>query len=94
MRAASPTATPTASVPSLALSPGANFVAWPGSNQAVEVALGDDPSVAVVYEWDAASRTWRRYFPDLPDYLNNLETLRQGNVYWVIARSAAKLSVE
>ena len=94
VRAASPTATPTGAVPSLALSPGANFVAWPGSNQAVEVALGGDPSVAVVYEWDAASRTWRRYFPDLPDYLNNLETLRQGNVYWVIARSAAKLSIE
>lgn len=94
VRAASPTATPTGSVPSLALSPGANFVAWPGSNQPVEVALGDDPSVAVVYEWDAASRTWKRYFPDLPDYLNNLEMLRQGNVYWVIARSAAKLSID
>jgi len=86
-----PTAVPTP--PSLPLLPGANLVAWPNSNQPVADAFSKNNSVAVVYEWDPWTNTWKRYFPGLPGYLNNLEAMKQGNSYWIIAKSASKLEV-
>ena len=39
----------------------------------------------VVYKWDEAAQTWRRFLPDLEDVpgLNTLTTLQQGSTYWV-----------
>ena len=88
------TPTPVPSAPSLPLSPGANLVAWPNSNQSAEEAFGKNTSVAVVYEWDPWTHTWKRYFPGLPDYLNNLEAMKQGNSYWIVAKIASNLVID
>lgn len=80
-----PTATPTSG--SLPLSPGANFVAWPGTSMAPAEAFKGNTTVAVVYEWDAVNGEWNRYFPGLPAYLNNLKIMKQGGAYWIIAKS-------
>ena len=85
-------ATPTQPGSSLPLSPGANLVAWPGASMAVDKAFGGNNTVAVVYEWDAARGEWKRYFPGLPSFLNNLQDLRQGNAYWVIAKTKSALT--
>ena len=90
---ATTTATGTPATPSLALSPGANFVAWPGGNTAPSQVFGPDSGVRVVYEWDAGTRQWRRYFPGLPAYLNNLNTLSNGGAYWIIASKASQFQV-
>jgi uncharacterized protein YkwD len=79
--------------PSLALSPGANLVAWPATDVEPWVALGNDPSIAVVYGYDTATGRWLHYGPGLPGFANNLTMLRQGHAYWVIARSVATLRV-
>jgi uncharacterized protein YkwD len=91
-----PTATPTNSNPanSLPLSPGANLVAWPGGAVSAADAFGNSTTVAVVYEWDPATNSWKRYFPGLPAFLNNLGTLRPGNAYWVIAKGKSNLVIE
>lgn len=91
-----PTATPTrgsGGVPTLPLSPGANLVAWPGGNVSPAQVFGPDSNVAVVYEWDAATGTWKRYLPGMPGYLNTLTQLRPGSAYWVIARGQAQVAV-
>lgn len=85
-------ATPTQTGNSLPLSPGANLVAWPGGSTSAQQAFGNSNTVAVVYEWDAARGEWKRYFPGLPGFLNNLQDLRQGNAYWVIAKTKSALT--
>jgi len=87
------TATPSNPAGSLPLSPGANFVAWPGNDSDPAQAFSGNTSVSVVYEWDPASGTWNRYFPGLPGYLNNLKTMRQGSAYWIIAKAKSSLIV-
>lgn len=92
----SATATPTqppAPGNSLPLVPGANLVAWGGGNVDPAVAFAGNSSVAVVYEWDPATGEWKRYFPGLPGFLNNLKMLREGNAYWVIAKTKASLTM-
>lgn len=49
--------------------------------------------MAVVYEWDATTGEWKRYFPGLPGFLNNLRVLREGNAYWVIAKAKSSLNM-
>lgn len=96
-----PTATPTrtpAATPlptiSLALSPGANLVAWPAADSNPAIVMGGAGSnVAIVYAWDEASGTWKRYGPSLPSFMNNLTLLKQGQSYWVIARTAGAVSL-
>ena len=87
-----PTSTPTAPGNSLPLSPGANLVAWPGGNMSAQEAFGGNTTVAVVYEWEGASGQWKRYFPGLPGFLNNLRDVRQGSSYWVIAKTKSALT--
>jgi len=55
-------------------------------------AFAGTSTVAVVYEWDAATGEWKRYFPGLPGYLNNLKSMKQGTAYWIIAKAKASLS--
>lgn len=95
-RTPSPTATATARANpagSLPLSPGANFISWPGASTSAAEAFGSNTSIAVVYEWDPATGAWKRYFPGLPGFLNNLQTLRQGSPYWVIAKATSAIRV-
>lgn len=73
--------------------PGANLVAWGGGNVDPAVAFAGNSSVAVVYEWDPATGEWKRYFPGLPGFLNNLRMLREGNAYWVIAKAKSSLTM-
>lgn len=95
---ATPSATATPTQPpapgsSLPLVPGANLVAWGGGNVDPAVAFAGNSSVAVVYEWDPATGEWKRYFPGLPGFLNNLRMLREGNAYWVIAKAKSSLTM-
>ena len=88
-----PTKTPTPAA-SLPLSAGANLVAWPALNVSPAQALGSaGSSVAMVYEWDEVTGTWKRYGPSLPGFLNNLLMLRQGGAYWVIAKTSGAVPV-
>ncbi len=89
-----PTPTAAAGAPSLPLSPGANLVAWPGDNVSPAQAFSGNTSIKVVYEWNAATGEWHRYFPGLPAYLNNLARLNKGGAYWVIANQASQLRVD
>lgn len=57
------------------------------------VAFAGNTNVAVVYEWDATTGEWTRYFPGLPGFLNNLRVLREGNAYWVIAKAKSSLTM-
>lgn len=97
------TPTPTASpapggqgsgvVPSLPLAAGANLVAWPGGNVPPAQVFPAGSNVTVVYEWDRATGTWRRYLPGMPGYLNTLTNLRTGAAYWVITRGPGSVPV-
>lgn len=91
--AGAPTKTPVPAT-SLPLSAGANLVAWPALNVPPAQALGSaGSSVAMVYEWDEVTGTWKRYGPSLPGFLNNLLMLRQGGAYWVIAKTSGAVPV-
>lgn len=87
------TATPTPPGNSLPLSPGANLVAWGGGNVDPKAAFAGNTSVAVVYEWDPLRGEWKRFFPGLPGFLNNLDSMRQGNAYWIIAKAKSSLQM-
>ena len=50
-------------------------------------------NVAMIYAWDEASGTWKRYGPSLPGFLNNLMLLRQGGSYWIIARTGGAVTI-
>jgi hypothetical protein len=54
-------------------------------------AFKGNTTVSVVYEWDPVTGEWKRYFPGLPAFLNNLKTLKQGGAYWVIAKTKSSL---
>ncbi len=98
-----PTPTPTPSpgpsgqgsgaAPSLPLAAGANLVAWPGGNVPPSQVFPAGSNVTVVYEWDPATGSWRRYLPGMPGYLNTLTNLRTGAAYWVITRGPGSVPV-
>ncbi len=46
----------------------------------------------MVYSWNASTRTWERYGPDLPAFLNNMALLRKGGAYWFLANTSAHLT--
>jgi hypothetical protein len=50
-------------------------------------------AIAMVYQYDARTGTWLRYGPSLPSFLNNMDLLRKGTAYWVIATSPANVPV-
>lgn len=84
---------PSASVPVLAILPGANLVAWPGGPAPVEEVFGNANGVVAVYLWDQAAGVWLKYFPGLPGYLNDLDMLEPGAAYWVIASDRSNIPV-
>jgi len=88
----SPTAPPVQTLP---LYPGANLIAWAGSTQAAADAIRPyASSIQMVYDWDPKTRTWLRFGPGLPSYVNTLKELREGKAYWVIARAATSIPIE
>lgn len=93
--AASPTATPAGVPPSLPIVPGANLLAWPGGDLPPSVALGAMAgTIRIVYGYDTATRTWVRYAPGLPAYLNNMALLKKGQAYWFIAKGTGLVEFE
>jgi hypothetical protein len=80
------TSTRTPTPPSLLLVPGANFIGWTANDVSPHDALGNMGEVVdVVYSWNTGTRTWDRYGPNLPDYVNTLGQLKKGEAYWIIA---------
>jgi len=93
--ASSPTATPAGAPQSLPILPGANLLAWPGSDLPPAQALGSfAASIRIVYGYDSATGTWVRYAPGLPAYLNNMTVLKKGQAYWFIAQAAGLIHFE
>ena len=77
------------------LKPGANLVTWPGNDASPADALGGSAgNIAAVYAFDPTTRTWKRYAPGAPGYVNNLLTMKKGEAYWIIAKSQANLLIE
>ena len=85
-----PAVSPTAR-PSLPLRPGANLMTWPGTSAHPSRAIGSTSGINAVYSWDPASGTWKRYFPGLPDYVNNLQQLDQGSAYWFVTSTSSQV---
>jgi hypothetical protein len=69
--------------------PGANLVAWPGSDTPPAQALAGVPNLRIVYAWNPVKREWSRYVPGAPSYLSNIPTLKKGLAYWFIATGSA-----
>ena len=93
---ATPSPTPTRSAalppPSLPIVPGANLLAWPGTDMPVSIAVADQHgALRAVYTWDAFSGTWQRYIPGVPAFVNTLVTLHRGGAYWFIATASMSI---
>lgn len=92
------TATPTSGTGgggnSLPIVPGANLIAWPGNDIPPAQALAGVPNLRIVYAWDPATRTWTRYIPGAPSYVNNISTLKKGLSYWFIATGSSSIPVQ
>ena len=54
---------------------------------------GHEGDVGAVYSWDPASGLWKRYLPGGPAYLNTMDTLAPGQVYWVQVNRPFTLTV-
>lgn len=96
--AATATKTPTPSPtpvgtpkPILPLLPGANLMAWPGTDAPPAVALAGQTGIQAVYSYNPATKTWLRYLPSTPAFVNNLAVLKQGQAYWFISSSALQI---
>lgn len=87
------TATPTGSGGgnSLPLVPGANLIAWPGSDVSPAQALASVPNLRIVYAWDPATRSWSRFVPGAPGYVSNIATLKKGVSYWFISSGSGSV---
>lgn len=85
------TPTPTPNTPSLPILPGANFMAWPGSDLPPAAALAGIPNLKIVYAFNPATGDWSRYIPGAPAYVNNLLALKKGGAYWFIATGSAQI---
>jgi hypothetical protein len=74
------------------LKPGANLVTWPGADASPAQALASQPGLQVIYGYDPETKTWRRWGPGFPAYVNNLTTLVKGGAYWFIASKATEFT--
>ncbi len=78
----------------VSLASGANLIAWASTDRAPAQAFGGaGNTIAIVYAWDPATSTWRRYGPGLPAFLNNLTMLHKGDAYWIIAKATGSVTV-
>ena len=74
------------------LSPGFTVIVWDDPDDGVALvverlnAREDRVSqVEAVFAWINADQSWRMYHPHGPDFLNTLETLQTGHIYWIFA---------
>ena len=75
--------------------PGANLTGWTGNDVDPREALGHMGNVIdVVYAWNPKSRTWDRFGPSLPDYVNTLTMLKKGQAYWIIASRSGAITLD
>ncbi|MND08453.1 hypothetical protein D3C83_310580 [compost metagenome] len=56
-------------------------------------AFGDAEDINIVYSWDPASKTWKRFGPGLPSYFNSLTTVNSGDAYWILAKVNTQLAI-
>ncbi|MGD9933561.1 MAG: CAP domain-containing protein [Dehalococcoidia bacterium] len=90
-QAPSPTAAPGPQMEQLNLQPGANLVSWPGRQTSPALIGTDNNSIAVIYSYDPATKTWLRFGPGLPAFVNSLHQLEPGQAYWVFTRKATQV---
>lgn len=76
-------------VPVLPTTAGWNLLTWGGESMTPQQALSasNPGNIEVIYVWDPATGKWRRYGPKLPGYLNDLTTVKRGDVIWLSARN-------
>ena len=78
----------------LDLGPGANLTTWPGDDTAPSAALNNaNGPIVAVYGYDAATKRWHRFGPNLPGYVNDLTMLRYGDPYWFITLGSVALPI-
>ena len=77
----------------LPLLPGANLLAWPGTDTSPEEALRGMPGIVAIYAYDTATGQWLRYVAGLPSCVNNLSRMHRGQAYWFIATTKASLPI-
>jgi len=75
------------------LLPGANLLAWPGTDTSPEEALRGMPGIVAIYAYDTATGQWLRYVAGLPSFVNNLSRMHRGQAYWFIATTKASLPI-
>jgi hypothetical protein len=87
----------TAAEPAGALQPGFIEIVWEQPDQDVALAVSrlnapEDrvSQVEAVFAWINADQSWRMYRPHGPDFLNTLETLQMGHMYWIFAIPVAE----
>ena len=85
----------TASEP--ALQPGFTVIVWEQPDQDVAGAVSqlnarEDrvSQVEAVFAWINADQLWRMYRPHGPDFLNTLQNLQMGHIYWIFASAVAE----
>jgi len=64
---------------------------WPGGDTSPAVVLAGQPGIQAVFGYDSATRTWLRYIPSVPAFVNNLTALKQGQPYWFITSTAGQV---
>ena len=79
-----------ATLAGVAVSRGANLLAWTGPPERPSTALG--VADAVVYAFDTATGSWLRYGAAFPPALNTLSLLQPGQAYWVLANRDGTLT--
>lgn len=102
--APSPAATPPVVVPTampslspapasviIRLLPGANLIAWPERQSSTAAMRTGGTAIEAIYAYDTATKTWLRFGPGLPPYVNSLHQLEPGRAYWVIANEATQV---
>jgi hypothetical protein len=78
------------------LQAGWNLVAVPEGDNAITIkraAAAGQGKLVGIYQWDAIAGIWRRYIAGAPQFLNSIDKLEPGKVYWVQAKEAFTLSI-
>ncbi|MCK9518313.1 MAG: CAP domain-containing protein [Dehalococcoidia bacterium] len=73
------------------LQPGANFVLWTGEDTDPSQLVAGASSVRMLYFWDQAEQSWKRYGPGLPWFVQSLDEVHTGDGLWVVASSSGRL---
>jgi hypothetical protein len=61
---------------------------------ASQALAGHGNVIKVVYSYNAVTRTWERYAPGLPGYVQSLNWLVTGNAYWFVSTGATVIQTD